>query len=66
MRLAVAGSALILASAISGIPPLAATTVMAGIAHLRLTLFGATCLTGRLVRFSIIAIPVASWPYLGP
>ncbi len=22
------------------------------------------CLTGRLVRFTVIAIPLASWPYL--
>lgn len=66
VRRPVAGSALILTSAIGGIPPLAATSVIAGAAHMRLLLFGATCLTGRLVRFTVIAIPVASWPYLAP
>jgi membrane protein YqaA with SNARE-associated domain len=64
VRRPVAGSALILASAIGGVPPLAATSVIAGAARMRLPLFGATCLTGRLVRFTIIAIPVAGWPYL--
>jgi membrane protein YqaA with SNARE-associated domain len=65
VRRPVAGSALILASAVGGIPPLAATSVMAGLARMRLSLFGATCLTGRLVRFTIIAVPVAGWPHLG-
>ena len=63
VRRPVAGSALILASAIGGIPPLAATSVIAGASRMRLSLFGTTCLTGRLVRFTIIAIPVAG--YLG-
>jgi membrane protein YqaA with SNARE-associated domain len=64
LRRPVTGSTLVLASAVGGIPPLAATSVVAGLARLRLTLFGITCLTGRLVRFTVIAIPVASWPYL--
>lgn len=64
LRRPVAGSALVLASAAGGIPPLAATSVVAGLARMRLTLFGITCLTGRLVRFTVIAIPVAAWPYL--
>lgn len=64
VRRPVAGSLLILASAIGGIPPLAATSVVAGMARMRLALFGATCLTGRLIRFTLIAIPVAGWPYL--
>ena len=63
VRRPVAGSALILASAVGGIPPLAATSVIAGASHMRLSLFGTTCLTGRLVRFSIIAVPFAG--YLG-
>lgn len=63
VRRPVAGSALILASAIGGLPPLAATSVIAGASRMRLSLFGTTCLTGRLVRFTIIAIPVAG--YLG-
>jgi len=63
VRRPVAGSALILASAIGGIPPLAATSVIAGASRMRLSLFGTTCLSGRLVRFTIIAIPVAG--YLG-
>lgn len=63
VRRPVAGSALILASAVGGIPPLAATSVIAGASRMRLSLFGTTCLTGRLVRFTIIAIPVAG--YLG-
>jgi membrane protein YqaA with SNARE-associated domain len=63
VRRPIAGSALILASAIGGLPPLAATSVIAGASHMRLSLFGTTCLTGRLIRFTIIAIPVAG--YLG-
>lgn len=63
VRRPVAGSALILASAVGGIPPLAATSVVAGASRMRLSLFGTTCLTGRLIRFTIIAIPVAG--YLG-
>jgi membrane protein YqaA with SNARE-associated domain len=59
-----AGSALILTSAIGGLPPLAATSVIAGASRMRLSLFGTTCLTGRLVRFTIIAIPVAGLPYV--
>jgi membrane protein YqaA with SNARE-associated domain len=65
VRRPVAGAALILTSAVVGIPPLAATSVIAGAAHMRLALFGACCLTGRLVRFAIIAIPVAGWSPLG-
>ena len=61
VRRPVAGSALILASAVGGLPPLAATSVIAGASRMRLSLFGTTCLTGRLVRFTIIAIPVAGW-----
>jgi membrane protein YqaA with SNARE-associated domain len=60
VRRPVAGSALVLASAVGGIPPLAATSVIAGIARMRLPVFGATCLTGRLVRFTIIAIPLGA------
>jgi membrane protein YqaA with SNARE-associated domain len=63
VRRPVAGSALILASAAGGIPPLAATSVIAGASRMRLSLFGTTCLTGRLVRFTVIALPVAG--YLG-
>ncbi len=63
VRRPVAGGALILASAAGGIPPLAATSVIAGASRMRLSLFGTTCLTGRLVRFTVIAIPVAG--YLG-
>ncbi len=65
VRRPVAGSALILASAIGGIPPLAATSVVAGLSRMRLSLFGVSCLTGRVLRFALIAIPVASWPFLG-
>ena len=61
VRRPLAGSALILASAVGGIPPLAATSVIAGASRMRLSLFGTTCLTGRLVRFTIIAIPVAGY-----
>lgn len=65
VRRPVGGSALILTSAVGGIPPLAATSVIAGAAHMRLLLFGGCCLTGRLVRFTLIAIPVAGWSPLG-
>lgn len=61
VRRPVAGCALILASAAGGIPPLAATSVIAGASRMRLSLFGTTCLTGRLVRFTVIAMPVAGY-----
>ena len=64
VRRPVAGSLLVLGSAGGGIPPLAATSVLAGVARMRLSLFGATCVTGRLVRFTLIALPVAG--HAGP
>jgi membrane protein YqaA with SNARE-associated domain len=49
----------VLVSAAVGLPPLAAVSVLAGTARLRLPLFVAACLTGRLARFALIAWPVA-------
>jgi membrane protein YqaA with SNARE-associated domain len=54
-----AGTSIVLVSAGVGLPPLAAVSVMAGAARLRLPLFVADCLTGRLARFVLIAWPVA-------
>lgn len=59
VRRPLAGSALVLVSAVVGVPPLAATSVLAGMARMRLVLFGVTCLTGRFVRFVLIALPTA-------
>ena len=53
------GTAVVLLSATVGLPPLAAVSVLAGTARLRLPLFVAACLTGRLARFAVIAWPVA-------
>lgn len=54
-----AGTSVVLLSATVGLPPLAAVSVVAGTARLRLPLFIAGCLTGRLARFALIAWPVA-------
>lgn len=59
VRRPVAGSVLILVSAVGGVPPLAAMSILAGMARMRLLLFAVTCLTGRLLRFVLIALPVA-------
>ena len=53
------GTSVVLLSATVGLPPLAAVSVLAGTARLRLPLFVAACLTGRLARFAVIAWPVA-------
>jgi membrane protein YqaA with SNARE-associated domain len=53
------GTSVVLLSATVGLPPLAAVSVVAGTARLRLPLFVAGCLTGRLARFALIAWPVA-------
>lgn len=54
-----AGTGVVLLSASVGLPPLAAVSVVAGAARLRLPLFIAGCLVGRLARFALIAWPVA-------
>lgn len=53
------GSAVVALSATVGLPPLALVSVLAGAARLRLPLFVAACLGGRLVRFVVIAWLVA-------
>ena len=53
------GTSVVLLSASVGLPPLAAVSVVAGTARLRLPLFVAACLAGRLARFAVIAYPVA-------
>ena len=53
------GTSVVLLSATVGLPPLAAVSVVAGTARLRLPLFVAGCLTGRMARFALIAWPVA-------
>ena len=54
-----AGTALVGVSAVVGLPPLAATSVLAGAAHMRMALFCSTCLIGRLIRFGLVAYPLA-------
>lgn len=49
----------VLVSAASGIPPLAAVSLVAGTTGLRRWEFGAACLLGRVVRFTILALPTA-------
>lgn len=53
------GTTVVALSATLGFPPLALVSVMAGTARLRLPLFVGACLAGRLVRFAVIAWPVA-------
>lgn len=55
----VTGTGLVALSASAGFPPLAVVSALAGMARLRLRLFVAACLAGRLLRFVVIAWPVA-------
>ncbi len=46
---------MLLASALTGLPPFAATSVLAGLARVRLVTFLMTGLIGRFIRFAAIA-----------
>lgn len=46
---------MLLASALIGLPPFAATSVLAGLARIRLVTFLVTGLVGRFVRFAAVA-----------
>ena len=50
---------LVLASALTGLPPLAAISFAAGASGQRRRDFGIACLVGRTARFLLIALPVA-------
>ena len=52
------GGATVLVSAGVGVPPLAAVSVLAGVAHTRRAVFVVACLAGRGVRFLALAAPV--------
>jgi membrane protein YqaA with SNARE-associated domain len=52
----VAGAGVVALSSVAGIPPLAATAILAGAAQMPLTRFYPACLGGRLVRFGLIAV----------
>jgi len=54
-----AGTSLVAVSASVGFPPLAVVSAFAGTARLRLALFVPACLVGRMLRFAVIAWPVA-------
>jgi membrane protein YqaA with SNARE-associated domain len=59
LRAPLPGTGVVLLSAAVGLPPLAVVSAVAGVARLRVNLFVAACLVGRLVRFGAIAWPVA-------
>ena len=48
----------ILVSASAGVPPLAVTSVIAGLRRTPPVVFVLCCLIGRLARFTVIAVPV--------
>lgn len=48
----------VLASALVGLPPLAAVSIAAGAAGQSRRLFLSLCLAGRTVRFGLVALPV--------
>ncbi len=58
------GDPLVLASAVLGVPPLAAVSLAAGAAGQRRWEFGLLCLLGRTVRFGALALP-AAWALAG-
>ena len=49
----------VLVSATTGLPPLAMVSVAAGTSGLRRREFAMVCLLGRIIRFAILALPVA-------
>jgi membrane protein YqaA with SNARE-associated domain len=53
------GNSLVLASAVLGLPPLAAVSLAAGASGQRRWEFAAFCLAGRTVRFAALALPAA-------
>ena len=53
------GNPLVLASAVLGLPPLAAVSLAAGASGQRRWEFGLICLVGRTVRFGALALPAA-------
>jgi membrane protein YqaA with SNARE-associated domain len=53
------GVPLVLASALLGLPPLAAVSLAAGVSGQRRWEFGVLCLAGRTARFAVLALPVA-------
>jgi membrane protein YqaA with SNARE-associated domain len=59
LRRPVPGVAVVALSSVVGVPPLAATSVLAGIAQMRITLFYPACFGGRFLRFALIAFPLA-------
>lgn len=58
------GDPLVLASAVLGVPPLAAVSLAAGASGQRRWEFGLLCLVGRSVRFGALALP-AAWALAG-
>ena len=52
------GPALVLTSAVLGLPPLAVVSLAAGAAGQRHLVFGLTCLAGRTARFAALAAPI--------
>lgn len=53
------GAVTVLASATAGVPPLAAVSVAAGASAQRRSVFVWCCLLGRIVRFAVLAVPLA-------
>ena len=53
------GTPLVLASAVLGLPPLAAVSLAAGASGQRRWEFGLLCLVGRTARFAVLVLPAA-------
>ena len=53
------GHPLVLASAVLGLPPLAAVSLAAGASGQRRWEFGVVCLVGRTARFAVLVLPAA-------
>ena len=53
------GAATVLVSASVGVPPLAAVSLAAGASSQGRLVFAACCLAGRIVRFGVLAVPLA-------
>lgn len=53
------GAATVLTSASLGVPPLAVVSIVAGTSTQRRSTFVVCCLVGRLLRFAVLALPLA-------
>lgn len=60
------GAGLVLVSALAGLPPFAAVSVLAGVVRLPVWVFAPLGLAGRYGRFLVLLLAPSAWRYLPP